>query len=369
MNEYIPVNQLNLTELEKKYLLESIESGWISSDGPFVEEFETKFAKRMNRKYGVTVSNGTVALELALASINLKKGDEVIVPTFTIISCLGAIIKAGATPVFVDSYYDTWNINVEEIENKITDKTRAILIVHIYGLPTKLDTVLHLAQKHRLIIIEDAAEAHGQTYFGAPCGSFGLISTFSFYANKHVTMGEGGIILTDDEEIFQKVRLARNLYFQPERRFIHEELGGNYRLTNMQAAIGLAQLEKLEETIKRKKELGNLYNELLSGVEELQLPLKNKEGYENHYWIYGVVMKNGIKAHEITTKLATKGVGTRPFFWPLHKQPVLKKFNLNKEISLPIAENLSEYGFYLPSGVGTTDYQIQRSVEILKEVI
>jgi perosamine synthetase len=369
MTEFIPVNQPSIDELEKKYLLEAIDTGWISSDGPFVAEFENRFATQMNRKFGVAVSNGTVALEIAFDALNLKPGDEVIVPTFTIISCLNAIIKSGAIPVFVDSYPDTWNMNVEKIEEKISHKTKAILVVHIYGLPTELNKVLELAEKYEIKIVEDAAEAHGQTYYGRPCGSFGLISTFSFYANKHVTMGEGGIVLTNDEAIAEKVKLIRNLYFKPERRFVHDELGGNYRITNLQAAVGLAQLEKLEMTIKRKKHLGELYNQYLSDIEALQLPLSKKDGYENHYWVYGVVLKNDKSAIEIIDGLAKKGIGTRPFFWPLHLQPVLKKFELDKIQSLPVSENLAKFGFYLPSGVGTTDDQIKRSALALKQLL
>jgi perosamine synthetase len=323
----------------------------------------------MNRKYGIAVSNGTIALEIALNLLELKTGDEVIVPSFTIVSCLLAILKTGATPVFIDSYPDTWNINVDEIENNITKKTKAILIVHIYGLPTEINKVNDLAKKYNLKIIEDAAEAHGQNYFGAPCGSFGDISTFSFYANKHVTMGEGGIILTDNSEIAEKSKLIRNLYFKTERRFIHDEIGGNYRITNLQAALGLAQLEKLDETIKRKKYLGNLYSSILADIDDIQLPISKKYGYENHYWVFGVVLKNGRPANEIIEQLTRKGVGTRPFFWPLHKQPLLRKFALNLNQSLPVSEDLAKFGLYLPSGVGTTDLQIEKSADALKELL
>jgi perosamine synthetase len=369
MNDFIPVNQPDIGESERKYLLEAIESGWISSDGPFVEKFENEFAKRMNRKYGIAVSNGTVALEVAVSALGIKSGDEVIVPTFTIVSCLGAILKAGASPVFVDSYPDSWNMNVDEIENKITSKTKAIVAVHIYGLPTEMQVIQTLAKKYNLLIIEDAAEAHGQTYYGKPCGSFGDVSTFSFYANKHVTMGEGGILLTDNQDLADKCRSLRNLYFKPEQRFVHDEIGSNYRLTNLQAAVGLAQLEKLDETIKKKKKLGQLYSEILSGSNEIQVPLKGKEGYENHYWVYGVVMRNGNSAKEITDRLAKKGIGTRPFFWPLHKQPFLKKFDISLNQSHPVSEEISKTGFYLPSGVGTTEEQIKKSAISLLEVI
>jgi perosamine synthetase len=369
MNEFIPVNQPDIGVVEKKYLLEAIDSGWISSDGPFVEKFENSFAERMNRKYGIAVSNGTAALEIAVEALEIKKGDEVIVPTFTIISCLNAILKAGAKPIFIDADAKTWNMNVDEIENKITAKTKAIIVVHIYGLPTEMQSIQTLAKKYNLAVIEDAAEAHGQSYYGKPCGSFGNVSTFSFYANKHVTMGEGGILLTDDLEVAEKCRLKRNLHFTPERRFVHDEISGNYRLTNLQAAVGLAQLEKLESTIEKKKKLGRLYNEILGGSEKLQTPLEGTQGYENHYWVYGVVLKDKRSAEDITDRLTKRGVGTRPFFWPLHRQPLLKNLDFDTKQSLPVSEMLAKSGFYLPSGVGTTEDQIEKSATILLELI
>ena len=235
----IPVNRPLLNGEEKKYVIQAIESGWVSSEGPFVEEFEHKFSKKVNRKYGVAVANGTAALEIAVKALGISFEQEVIMPTFTIISCALSVLRNGATPVFVDCFPDTWNLNTDEIEKKITPKTVAIMPVHIYGLPVEMTPILKLAKKYNLAIIEDAAEAHGQTYFGRPCGSFGELSTFSFYANKHLTTGEGGMIVTDDWSLAEKCKKLRNLCFEPEKRFIHYDLGWNYRMTNIQAALGI----------------------------------------------------------------------------------------------------------------------------------
>jgi perosamine synthetase len=355
--------------LEKKFVNQALDSGWISSEGPFIREFEERFAERMNRKFGILVSNGTAALELAVQAIGIKKGDEVILPTFTIISCLNSILKVGATPIFIDAYKDTWNMNVEQIESKITKKTKAIMVVHIYGLPTEMRNIEYLANKYNLHIIEDAAEAHGQTYFNDPCGSFGLISTFSFYANKHITMGEGGIILTNEEELAQKCRLLRNLYFKSERRYLHDEISGNYRLTNIQAAIGLAQLEKLDATISHKKEIGAKYQEILSVSEKLQLPVEKGFGYENNYWVFGLVLSPQIEARQIILMLESKGIGSRPFFWPLHRQPLLKNSNFDGKLNFPVSEELAKYGLYLPSGAGTTLSQVERVAKTLLDIL
>ena len=282
MSDFIPVNQPLLTGNEKQYLNECIETGWISSEGPFVKQFEEKFAQRVNRRFGIAVCNGSMALDAAIAALNIQPGDEVILPTFTIISCGAAIVRAGAIPVVVDCHPETWNMEAAAVKAKITEKTRAIMVVHIYGLPVDIDPILDLAQEYHLKIIEDAAEMHGQTYKGQPCGSFGDISTFSFYPNKHVTTGEGGMIVTDDPELSDRCRSLRNLCFQPQKRFVHEELGWNLRMTNLQAAVGLAQLEQLDKFIHRKREMGKLYTALLSDIPGLQLPVP-KTDYAQEY--------------------------------------------------------------------------------------
>ena len=250
--KFIPVNEPLLTGNAKKYLAECIDTGWISSEGPFVQRLEEEMSQRAGRKFGVAVTNGSAALDVAVAALGLGPGDEVILPTFTIISCAASIVRAGATPVVVDCDADTWNMTAEHVAEKITARTRAIMVVHIYGLPVDMDPIVAVAEKHGLKIIEDAAEMHGQTYKGKPCGSFGDISTFSFYPNKLVTTGEGGMVLTDDPILAEKCRSLRNLCFQ-KKRFVHEELGWNFRMSNLQAALGVAQLENLDDFVERKR--------------------------------------------------------------------------------------------------------------------
>jgi perosamine synthetase len=366
----IPVNTPLLDGNERKYLLECIDSGWISSEGPFVERFEKEFAKVVNRKHGIAVANGSGALDIAVVAAKIGPGDEVIMPAFTIISPAASVVRAGGIPVLVDSDPITWNMDVNQIEAKITAKTKAILVVHIYGLPVDMDPVLDIAKRHGLVIIEDAAEMHGQTYRGKPCGSFGLLSTFSFYPNKHITCGEGGMVVTDDDDVAEHCRRLRNLCFQPGRRFVHEELGWNYRMTNMQAALGLAQLEKLDEHVLIKRQIGAKYQELLQGTPRIQLPLAKTDYADNIYWVFGIVLDPmlSIKAEEVMARLGEHKIGTRPFFWPLHKQPVFKS-TLLLNSDFPVAEWLGEYGFYLPSGLGLTQPDITCSATALVDAM
>ncbi|MBK7157763.1 MAG: DegT/DnrJ/EryC1/StrS family aminotransferase [Ignavibacteria bacterium] len=367
---FIPVNEPLLNGNEKKYLNNCIETGWISSEGPYVKEFEEKFSERAGRKFGIAVCNGTAALEAAVIAAGVKKGDEVILPSFTIISCASSIIRAGAIPVLVDSEEDNWNMNVNQIRKKITNKTTAIMIVHIYGLPVDIDPVLKLAEEFNLKIIEDAAELIGQTYKGKPCGSFGDVSTFSFYPNKHITTGEGGMIVTDDPEIESRCRSLRNLCFKPEKRFVHDELGFNFRMTNLQAALGLAQFERLDEFINRKRWIGKLYNEQFRNFPYFNIPLEKSEFAENIYWVYGILLneKSKMNAEEIMKLLNQKNIGTRPFFYPMHLQPVFNKMGLFENEKYPVSEKLSEFGFYIPSGLALTEEQIITSAEALKSI-
>ena len=370
MADFIPVNEPLLDGNEKKYLNECIDTGWISSEGPFVKQFEAKFAETVRRKHAITVCNGSVALDAAVVALDIQAGDEVILPTFTIISCGAAIVRAGGIPVVVDCDPLTWNMDVSQIEAKITPKTKAIMVVHIYGLPVDMNPVLELADKYGLKIIEDAAEMHGQTYRDKPCGSFGDISTFSFYPNKHVTTGEGGIIVTDDDSLAEKCRSLRNLCFQPLRRFIHEELGWNLRFTNLQAAVGLAQLERLPEFVQRKRKMGAFYTELLAEVSQLELSLVKTDYAESIYWVYGMIIKDDVPfdAAEAMQRLREKKIGTRPFFWGMHEQPVFHKMGLLKDVSCPVAERLSRRGFYVPSGLALTEDQMKQVVIAVKEV-
>lgn len=371
MTEPIPVNQPLLNGKEKQYLNECIDQGWISSEGPFVKRFEQEFAARVGRKYAIAVSNGSVALDAAVVALGIGAGDEVILPTFTIISCAAAIVRAGAIPVVVDSEPDTWNMVVAQIEAKITPKTKAIMVVHIYGLPVDMAPILALAEKYGLHIIEDAAEMHGQTYKDRPCGSFGDISTFSFYPNKHITTGEGGMIVTDSEVLAERCQSLRNLCFQPTRRFVHEELGWNLRMTNLQAALGLAQLERLDEFVICKRQMGKRYTELLADVPGIELPLMQTEYANNIYWVYGLVLKEEIPfdAAEAMKRLGEQKIGTRPFFWPMHEQPVFRKMGLFLGESYPIAERLARRGFYIPSGLALTSAQIERVAIVVRELL
>lgn len=364
----IAVNEPLLNGNEKKYLEECIDTGWISSEGPFIKKFEEGLAKKVSRAQGIAVCNGTAALEIAVEALGITKGDEVIMPAFTIISCASAIVKMGAIPVLVDSDPHTWNMDVTQVEKKINQKTKAIMAVHIYGLPVDMDPLLELAKKYQLKVIEDAAEAHGQTYKGKPCGSFGDISVFSFYPNKLITTGEGGMVLTDNDELAEKCRSLRNLCFVAGKRFVHEELGWNMRMTNIQAALGLAQLERWDEHISRKREMGKKYTSLLRGVKNISTPLEKTEYAENIYWVYGIVLEKQ-EAEAITKKLNEKSIGTRPFFFPMHQQPVFQKRGWFKNESYPVAEKLYKHGFYLPSGLTLTAEQIQEVATTLKEIV
>lgn len=361
---FIPVNEPLLNGNEKKYLCECIDTGWISSEGPFVRKFEDKMSTVAGRRYGIAVSNGTAALEVAVQALGIGEGDEVIMPAFTIISCAMAVTKLGAVPVLVDSDIHTWNMKVDEIEAKITAKTKAIMIVHLYGLPVEADKVLALAEKYNLKVIEDAAEMHGQTYKGKPCGSFGDISTFSFYPNKHITTGEGGMVVTDDEKLAERCRMLRNLCFRKDIRYVHDEISDNYRFTNLQAAVGLAQLERLDEFVERKRAMGKYYTEQLKDIDGLILPVERTDYADNIYWVYGIVLDKQTEADNKTVQklLAEEGIGSRTFFWCMHEQPVYQKQGLFKEESYPNAEYLARKGFYIPSGLALTTEQMERVV-------
>ena len=371
MRKFIPVNTPLVDGNEKKYIQECIDTGWISSEGPFVTEFEEKFAERIGRKHGIAVTNGSTALETAIGALGLQKGDEVILPTFTIISCVAPLIRIGAIPVFIDADPLTWNMDANQIEDKITPRTKAIMAVHIYGLPVDMEPLLNLSVRYGLKLIEDAAEAHGLHYKGRTCGSFGEISTFSFYPNKLITTGEGGMIVTDDDVIAEKCRSLRNLCFQDKKRFVHEELGWNYRMTNIQAAIGLAQIERLDEFIEKKRHIGRKYTALLNGASNIQRPLEKTIYAENIYWIYGLVIdkKYPKDVHTVMNELKQLSIGTRPFFWPLHEQPVLKKYGLYKNESFPVAEQIARNGFYIPSGLAITDTEMEYVSEGIHSVL
>ena len=367
----IPVNRPLLDGNEKRYLCECIDTEWISSEGPFVKRLESGFSALCGRKHGTAVCNGSVALDLALAALRIGPGDEVVLPSFTIISCVAAIVRAGATPVLVDCQQDTWNMDPNLVAAKITPRTKAIMVVHIYGLPVDMDPILELAKRHKLFVIEDAAEQHGQTYKGRKVGSFGDITTVSFYPNKHITTGEGGMVLTDDDELTARCRDLRNLSFDKERRFIHEELGWNFRMSNLQAAVGVAQLERIDAFLLKKREIGRWYEGLLGGHPLLQLPVARTDYAANIYWVYGVVLDDSVPfdAREAIARLKARGVGARHFFWPMHEQPVFRKMGLFTGEHYPHAERCARRGLYLPSGLGNTCEEVRASAQALKEIL
>lgn len=372
----IPVNEPSLGPQEEAYVAECVRSGWVSSSGRFITEFEERWAAYCGRRYGISVSNGTTALQLAVACLDLAPGDEVILPSFTIISCALAVIYSGAVPVLVDSDSRTWGMDVAAVERRITPRTRAVMPVHIYGHPVDMDPLLDLADRHNLAIIEDAAEAHGAEYLskrsGPPgrwrrCGSFGTLSCFSFYANKLVTTGEGGMILTDDPRLADRARSLRNLCLQAGRRFYHEELGFNFRLTNLQAALGLAQVERMDQLVARKRRLAADYTARLQHLTGLELPVEEPWA-RSVFWMYGLVLseEHGVDAAELAARLGRRGVETRPFFLGLHEQPALRRRGLFRGERYPVAERLARQGLYLPSGLGLTDEQLATVCEAVQ---
>lgn len=365
----IPVNEPWITKQEIDSVSRQLAGGWISSESPVVAEFESAFSKAVEREHGIAVANGTMAIDLSMAALNLVPGDEVIVPAFTIISCVGQIIRAGAVPVFVDSDPLTWNLDVRQLESAVSRKTKGIVAPHIYGLPIDMDPLILVAEKYNLWVLEDAAEAHGLRYHGRPCGSFGTVSTFSFYANKNITCGEGGMILTDDEDLATRLRSLRNLAFQKHRRFVHEELGWNGRMTGLQAALALPQLGRLEEIVARRRAVGKIYRKELQGIPGVEIAPQEIEAGLNDYWVVGAVLSLYPSASDdLARLLAERGIGSRPFFFPLHLQPAILSRGLGGSLGdFPIAEKLGMNGIYFPNGLGTPLESIQeaaRSVRI-----
>jgi len=369
LSKFIPVNEPDLSGNEKKYLQECIDTGWISSEGPFIEKMESGMSSMCNRKYAFAVSNGSAALELAVQAIGIGKGDEVIMPTFTIISCALAVVRAGAVPVYVDADPHTWNMKVEDIEPLITEHTKAIMAVHIYGITVDMDPLLDIAERYDLKVIEDAAEVIGQTYKGQPCGSFGDISTLSFYPNKHITTGEGGMVLVNDDELAQRCKSLRNLCFGKTDRFVHQELGWNFRMSNLQAAVGVAQLERLTQTLERKREIGRMYHKHLEGNESFILPITQTDYCKNIYWVFGIISKDESRdAKWWMNKLAEQGIGTRPFFYPMHLQPALQ-IGSQSENNFPNSEKITKYGLYLPSGLNLDESVVEEISKSIKQIM
>ncbi len=373
----IPVCEPLLAGNEFSYVRDCVATGWISSAGEYIERFERSWADYCGMNHGIAVSSGTAALQIAVDSLRLGPDDEVIMPSFTVISCALAVVRAGATPVVVDCDPETYCIDVDQVSAAITPRTRAIMPVHLYGHPVDMDPLMDLAERHGLAIIEDAAQAHGCEYLSRRCGidewrrcgGLGTLSIFSFYANKLVTTGEGGMVLTNDAALAGRCRSLRNLCHQ-SRRFHHAELGYNYRLTNIQAAIGLGQIERMSEILWRKRDIGAKYDALLSPVAAIKLPSQRERARVN-YWMYAVVLRDHVEMDALVfaARLKEKGVDTRPFFLGMHEQPVLRARGLFAGLRLPVTERLHRRGLYLPSGLTLTNAQIEIVVGAVKDIL
>ena len=371
--KFIPVNTPKIFGDESKYINQCLKTGWISSEGPLVKEFEKKLAKYNTRRFGISTSNGTASLEIALKSLNLKKGSEIIIPSFSIISTALCVVKLGLKPILVDSNLSNWNMDVDQVIKKINQKTKAIIITHIYGFPVDCNRIIKIAKKKRIKIIEDAAEVIGQKYLKRMCGSLGDISTFSFYANKHITTGEGGMILTNSKKIFQKCKSLRNLCFgNGSNRFNHDDIGWNYRFTNVQAALGCGQLKNIKWIINRKREIGKRYYNKLKFNENIVIQPPSNKYSKNIYWVFGVLIKkkSKFKRDIIMKKLLKSNIQTRNFFYPMHKQKVFIKNKIfPKNSRYPNSEYLSNCGFYLPSGLGIKNHEIDYICDVVNKVI
>lgn len=359
----IPVCEPTLADKEKEYATDCLETGWISSTGKYIKKFEEAFADFCGTKYCVSCCNGTAALHLTIAALGISEGDEVIMPCFTMIATCNAVIYTGATPVLIDSELKTWNMDASRIEEAITDRTRAILVVHTYGHPVDMEPILGIAEKYDIPIIEDAAEAHGAEYKGKRCGNLGMMAAFSFYGNKILTTGEGGAVTTSDSYFAKRLNKLKNHYFGIPR-FVHHEVGFNYRLTNIQAAIGLAQIEIADKLVEMRRENALEYNKRLAGIHGIQTP-PEAEWAKNVYWMYGILLGDDfpLNRDETMDALKRKGIETRAFFHPMHLQPVYKSKKIkNRPVirgPLPIAEHLGARGLYLPSSSHLTIDQIR----------
>lgn len=356
----IPVAEPMLDNKELEYATDAIKSGWISSKGSYIKKFEEKFAEYCGSNYAVSCNNGTSALHLALLALGIKRGDEVILPTFTYIATANAIRYVGAKPIFVDTKKEDWNINPKKIESKITPKTKAILCVHLYGVPCDMNQIMDISKRKNIFVVEDCAEAHGAKYFGKKVGSIGDIGCFSFFGNKIITTGEGGMCVTNRKDLVDKMELFRNQGMSKERRYWHDEVGYNYRMTNIQAAIGLAQLEKIEHFLNIRKEHEDLYKKFLGNLKEIEF-YKEKENINTVPWMHSILVN---KRDELINFLKKRLIETRPFFFPVHTMPPY----LTKE-NFPNSEIFSQRGINLPSSTNLSEKDIQRVCEDIKSFL
>lgn len=369
--EFVPVCEPFLNGREKEYVEDCLTTGWISSAGKYVKAFEEQFAAYCGAKYAVGVCNGTVALHLALVALGVKKGDEVILPNFTMIASAFAICYTGAKPVFVDAEPDSWNIDVQKIEAKITERTKVIMPVSIFGHPCDMNAIQALADKYQLKVLEDAAESHGAEYCGKKTGNLADITAFSFFANKNLTTGEGGMVVTNDENLYNLCRYHKNLCFPLDapRNYMHADIGFNYRISNIHSAIGLAQVEKADEYRDLRIRNANLYKQLLQDIPGVVLQ-KTKENVLNVHWMNSLIIDPnayGRTRDELLAELKRNNVDTRLLFVGMHRQPALEQYGCDCTGDYPVTDWLSENGFYLPSGSNLTEETIASICRIIKE--
>lgn len=352
---------------EKKYLMECIDTGWVSANGRFITEFEKKFAEFCGTKYAIACSNGTVTLHLILAAMGIRPGDEVIMPTLTYIATANAVRYCGATPVFVDSEEDTFNIDPQKVEEKITDHTKAIMPVHLYGLSADMNALMEIAAKRNIPIVEDAAEAHGATYDGKKVGNFGLAASFSFFGNKVITCGEGGMITTNDEKLYERMKLLKGQAVSPEKRYWHVDVGYNYRMTNMQAAIGLGQLENISWHMEQRKRVAGLYEKYLGGLETYLKLQKVPGNCESVYWMSNVILQDAVTKprDQVMKEMEECNIEMRPVFYPMHIMPPY----FDEQASFPVAERLAARGISLPSHALLQEKEIKYICDCLKRIV
>lgn len=370
MDKFIPVCEPMLAGNELKYVTDAVATGWISSAGKYVTEFEKQFAAYSDCKYGVAICNGTVALHLALVALGIGEGDEVIVPTFTMIASAFAVCYTGAKPVFVDADPNTWNIDVTKIEEKITPRTKAIMPVHIFGQMCDMDAIQALADKYNLLIVEDAAEAHGATWCGRKAGSCSHVGCFSFFANKNITTGEGGMVVTNDEAIYEKLKYYKNVCFPMSgvRNYLHNDIGFNYRMSNVVAAIGLAQTEKADEYKAMRMHNNELYRKYLADVPGIRFQTVLPQA-ECVSWMNTIVLDPALYGHtkdELVAYLRENNVDSRLLFNGMHRQKSLCNYGCDCSGEYPVCDKLTENGFYLPSASLLTDETIYSICELIK---
>jgi perosamine synthetase len=362
MNHHIPAAKPEIGEEEIRNVTEAVRSGWVSSKGPFIGQLENRFSSYIGTKHAVAVSNGTAALHLALSVLGIGDGDNVLVPSLTFIAAANCVTYVGANPLFVDSHPGYWCIDPQAVKKKVTDNTRAIILVHLYGHPCDIDPILEIARSKNLRVIEDCAEAHGAEYSGRRVGSFGDVSCFSFYGNKIITTGEGGMCLTNNEELADKMRMLRDHGMNPRKRYWHDVIGFNYRMTNLQAALGVAQLEKIERLVNRKREIARIYSEALERTERL-VHSPEMPWAKSSYWFYSILVKPDIR-DRLMSRLDQQGIETRPFFYPVHTLPPYRD-----NLVLSVAEQLSARGLNLPSGPNITDDELNYVATVVHDAL